>query len=100
MNDTSAMQVADSRQHLFDETGTFGFRVTIVRLLIEANKEFTTEAEFLDEANFRMTLVDFFETNNVGVIQLQTRVVNDDDESMRTTFFSLTTSFHRTLLLT
>jgi hypothetical protein len=67
------VEVANSRKHLFDETGTFCFGIVVVRLFVEAIEELSSNAKLLYEINFRVTLVYFFQPNNVRVIQLQQR---------------------------
>lgn len=42
----------------------------VVGLLIETVKELSTHTKLLNKVNFRVTLVNFFETNNVGMIKL------------------------------
>ena len=70
MNNALGMEIPDRAQHLFHKSGTLGFGIMIIRLFIQSIKEFPTETQFLHEINFGVTLVDLFESDNIGVIEL------------------------------
>lgn len=70
MNDTFGMEIAHGAEHLLDEPCTLGFRIMVVRLLVEAIKELPTETKLLHQIDLTDTLVDFFEPDNIGMIQL------------------------------
>jgi hypothetical protein len=57
MNDTFRMEISDRRQHLFDQSRALGFRVMIVRLLVQSIKQVATQAQFLYDIYFVDRLV-------------------------------------------
>ena len=67
---TLLVQVPNSTEHLFDKLGTFCFGVVVIRLLVEAIEELSSDTQLLDKVDFCMTLVHLLQTNNVRVIQL------------------------------
>mmetsp|Transcript_21975 Transcript_21975/g.36369 ORF Transcript_21975/g.36369 Transcript_21975/m.36369 type:complete len:244 (+) Transcript_21975:2813-3544(+) len=70
VNDSLGVQIPHCTQHLFDQSSTLSFRVMVVRLLIQSIKQLSAKAKFLDEVNFIVAFVHFFEANNVWMIKL------------------------------
>mmetsp|Transcript_23961 Transcript_23961/g.52414 ORF Transcript_23961/g.52414 Transcript_23961/m.52414 type:complete len:236 (+) Transcript_23961:2333-3040(+) len=64
------VQVSHGAKHLLDQPGTLTLGVVIVRLLVQAIEEFSSQTQFLDQINLGMALVDFFQAHNIGVIEL------------------------------
>mmetsp|Transcript_11202 Transcript_11202/g.23601 ORF Transcript_11202/g.23601 Transcript_11202/m.23601 type:complete len:233 (-) Transcript_11202:570-1268(-) len=70
VNDSLEMNVSNGAEHLLDESGTLGLGVVVVGLFVEAIEQFSTLAYLLNKIDFGVRFVDFFETDNVGMIQL------------------------------
>mmetsp|Transcript_1593 Transcript_1593/g.3420 ORF Transcript_1593/g.3420 Transcript_1593/m.3420 type:complete len:272 (-) Transcript_1593:380-1195(-) len=70
VDDPLGVEVPHRTEHLLDQSRALRLGVVVIGLLVQAVKELSPQTQFLDQVDFRVALVDLFQSHNIGVVQL------------------------------